>query len=298
MNYVVFEAGSRCGYSAEMFFADYIEQTERSNSDQLYLADIDELYLKVQPIMKNVHKISQGLAILATRDESNVVVFPGDELTRQRSEDVRYRASQNSFSYVKEWYYDKMYVNNRLRLAKSTSVLIPQTFDVEDVFLRPNKMSAGSKNVQHFKGYCATEHLDICNEYVVDILEKDGEYDIYAREVVLRNGYDKLIMLLPEESEVVIKVREFLEEVKDVQGGLFTGVFHLQIAKTADGQYYYIESSKRISGSSIVNLFRGFNPYFHIAGVENPKPYENPFEENKWYRWEDFVYSLNKILDK
>ena len=52
------------------------------------------------------------------------------------------------------------------------------------------------------------------------------------------------------------------------------------------------KSGKRISGTSIVNLFRGYNPFDAFAGVPTPA-YKGDFaREDVWYRYEDFVANL------
>ena len=76
---------------------------------------------------------------------------------------------------------------------------------------------------------------------------------------------------------------------------LVTGIFHIQLIENPAGEIYFVEYSKRISGTSIVNLFRGYNPFDSFAGVETPRFKGGFAEENVWYRYEDFIMNLCNV---
>lgn len=158
-------------------------------------------------------------------------------------------------------------------------------------------MSAGSRNIEFNENVCVSEKIDIQHEYVVDVLERNGEFNIFAREVVLRQGYDKFIKLLDETHKLTSAIRRFLKLVSSkIKATLFKGIFHIQVAEDTNGDFYFIEASKRISGSSIVNVYNGFNPF---DALENTTPFicaTNPFSYNKWYRFEEMVTRLSFVL--
>lgn len=280
MRYFGFESGSRAGLSTELFFEDY-----RSNvqcNDTLLLADIDENYLKVVPTHPFVKRISDSEAKQVINEKD--FVFPCDELTRQSDLKIGQIASLHSASSVERVFYNKIEMNTILsQLAKGLK--IPKTFCADSVFVKPNVMSAGSKGCRKEEKMCVSEYIDIKNEYVVDCLKGKETINIFPRQVILKNGYDKYVRLIPAKSNIGYKVVEFIQSVKGC--GLFDGIFHVQIAEDYDGNFYYIEASKRISGSSIVNLTRGFNPFFFINGIKRGG--ESRFKELEWYRFEDFI---------
>lgn len=298
MKYVVFEAGSRAGFSAEMFFRAWL-QTHPESTDSLILADSDPTFAEI-PSDSPIMRISADDAVWLVGKE-DVRVFPGDELTRQRSCHIMEMIKADSASSVYDWYYNKSVVNRVLESIVKDDCLIkiPKTMDLTDVCVKPNTESAGSRGVEFLKNVCVSERIRIDSEYVVDVLEKDGEYRIFAREVKLRNGYDKYVRLLSESDKVVAAVRQFLQVVngETAESGfsLFRGVFHLQIAKDTDGEFFFIEASKRISGSSIVNIFKGYNPFDLLTGTD-PVTYGVGMPDNIWVRFEDIISHLSSII--
>lgn len=289
MNFVVFEAGSRAGFSAEMFFVDYVKRTGNVD-DVLYMVDNSSQVNEVESA-SSVRRISYS--DFQDLDKNNLVVFPADELSRQSKADVYKLAESNDFSKIDYIYYRKNSVN--IMLAKNTKgcrIKVPKTLDETNVCVRPNTMSAGSKGIQLLGNVSITERISIVQEYVVDVLRTDDDIKVYPRAVVLKNGYDRMIKPLDEDSEIGMASKEFILSAYPENEGLFSNIFHLQLAKDIHGDLYYIEASKRISGTSIVNLFRGMNPFCFIMGVKNEER-NNPFQYDKWYRYEDFIKELS-----
>lgn len=278
MRYVVFEAGSRAGFSTELFFSEYQEQTK--NDDTLVMVDADETFslLECRP---KITRMSEKRVVDGFFGKGDVI-FPADELTRQHNPIVREFASNNRFSAIGEWFYDKAAVN--CRLHSTTCISVPEVFRTNRVFIRPNTMSAGSKGCYMANNVCVSEYIPIRHEYVVDCLERDGDLSVFAREVVLKNGYDKYVCLIPMQSPFCEKVKDFVLS-NDI--GLFKGIFHLQLAEGENGRLYYIESSKRISGTSCVNMVRGFNPFFFMNGIEHKV--RATHLESKWMRYESLL---------
>lgn len=299
MKYIVFEAGSRAGFSAEMFFRAWLQNNSNDNVS-LVLADSDPTFTAVPsdyPILRKY--ATQAEAMVGKRD---VRVFPGDELTRQRNGVVRAASSTDLCSKVHEWYYDKSSVNCFLQeqIGDDIFIKIPKTFHINDVCIKPNSLSAGSKEIMFVNNACVSERIKIAKEYVVDVLEpKHKEYRLFAREVKLRNGYDKYVRLLPDTHKLVAAVRQFIELINEktmcTDFHLFHDIFHLQIAEDVDGQFYFIEASKRISGSSIVNLFKGFNPFDVLEGTE-PAHYDVGYPDDVWFRFEDIISHLSTVI--
>lgn len=288
MKYVVFEAGSRAGFSAEMFFLDYVKKT--GSDDILYMVD-DSLQVNEVESSNNVKRINffdfLGL------DKKDMVVFPADELSRQSERVVYDLAKPHGFSNVDYIYYFKESMNQNLHmLTYGCKIKVPKTFDETNICVRPNTMSAGSKGIQLLNNVSITERINIVEEYVVDVVRSDNDMKLYPRAVVLKNGYDRLIKPLSEDSEIGEAAREFILAASPTNKGLFSDVFHLQLAQDLTGDLYYIESSKRISGTSIINIFRGMNPFCFINGVETEER-NNPFQYDKWYRYEDFIKALD-----
>lgn len=295
MKYVVFEAGSRAGFSAEMFFRAWKKQHPERNV-KMVLCDTDPDYATLPCAEGFVRKIDKG--VYSFLEHKNTRVFPADELTRQKNAFVRKATALDPLSSVDSWFYEKSTVNGLLEgLTESKCFIkVPNTFLLNRVCIKPNTLSAGSRNISFSENVCVSELVDITNEYVVDVLEKDNNFSIFAREVKLRSGYDKMVKFLPDTHKLVAAIRQFIETVNlEVDCTLFRGIFHLQIAEDCNGQYFFIEASKRISGSSIVNIFRGFNP-FDILGDTAPVIYDAPFVCDKWYRYEDLVSVLAKIV--
>ena len=289
MKYVVFEAGSRAGFSAEMFFLDYIK-VSLCQEDILYMVD-DSVDVNQVHADNQIKRISYSEFL--DLDKDDLMIFPADELTRQSKSYVNGLADKNRLSKVDYLYYHKMSVNQMLRkLTEGCAIKVPKTFETANVCVRPNTMSAGSKGIQLLNDVSITEKINIAEEYVIDVIRSDDYIKVYPREVVLKNGYDRMIKPLREDSDIGNAVKEFILSAFPVNEGLFSGIFHLQIARDLNGMLYYIESSKRLSGTSIVNIFRGMNPFCFINGVTT-KERNNPFQYNKWYRYEDFIRALS-----
>ena len=285
MKFVVFEAGSRAGFSAECFFLEYVKSTGNTG-DVLYMVD-DSIQVNAVVSESNVKRISYfdflGL------DKDDMVIFPADELTRQSQPNVREIAQAHGYSKTDASYYDKKKINQSLyMLTYGCKIKVPMTFEATDVCVRPNTMSAGSKGIQMLENVSITEKINIVEEYVVDVLRNDNSMKLYPRAVVLKNGYDRFIKPLREDSELGLAAREFIFAACPKNEGIFSDIFHLQLAKDDKGDLYYIEASKRISGTSIVNLKRGMNPFMFIVG-ENPKDVVSGMKYDKWYRYEDFL---------
>lgn len=297
MNYVVFESGSRAGFSAEMFFRIWKKRYPNNNA-KLILSDIDTLFSELPTTHPDIERLKDWQTI-ARLTSKNSRIFPGDEMTRQYYQVVRDFVKNDYYASVEQWFYDKSRVNTLLASVVGASCLIkiPKTFDLNSVCVKPNTMSAGSRNIEFNDNVCVSEKIDIRHEYVVDVLERNGEFNIFAREVVLRQGYDKFIKLLDEKHKLTSAVRRFLKLVSSkIRATLFKGVFHIQVAEDENGEFYFIEASKRISGSSIVNVYNGFNPF---DVLENTTPFicaDNPFSYNKWYRFEEMVSRFSLVL--
>lgn len=296
MKYFVFEAGGRCGFSAELFFRQY-KLYDTNSSDVLYLVDKDPLYSLI-PSYGDVVRCDETKAFeLLAQDRGEIMIFPADELTRQSNELVKGVASRNHLSKIDRLYYDKTAVNIVFQNMKGCRrILVPTTMICDDVCIRPKNMSAGTKGVHFESNVCVTEKINIQNEYVVDVLSNDDGIRMYAREVKLRSGYDKMIRFLPDDDPLYDCIEEFVKCAKNTPlQGLFTGIFHLQIAKDTGGLYFYIESSKRMSGTSIVNIVNGYNPFCFINGIELPKT-DSPFKRDVWYRYEDILIEVQRYV--
>lgn len=297
MNYVVFESGSRAGFSAEMFFRIW-KRHHKNNDAKLILTDIDTLFSELPTTHPDIERQKDWQAI-ARLSLKNYRVFPDDEMTRQDYQVVRDFVKNDYYASVEQWFYDKSRINALLAsvVGASCPIKTPKTFDLNSVCVKPNTMSAGSRNIEFYDNVCVSEKIDIQHEYVVDVLEKNGEFNIFAREVVLRQGYDKFIKLLDETHKLTSAIRRFLKLVSSkIKAALFKGIFHIQVAEDTNGNFYFIEASKRISGSSIVNVYNGFNPF---DALENTTPFicaDNPFSYNKWYRFEEMVSRLSLVL--
>ncbi len=297
MNYVVFESGSRAGFSAEMFFRIW-KKHHKDNDAKLILSDIDTLFSELPTAHSDIER-KKDWQTIARLSLKNCRIFPGDEMTRQDYQVVRDFVKNDHYASVEQWFYDKSRVNTLLASVVGASCLIkiPKTFELNSVCVKPNTMSAGSRNIEFNDNVCVSEKIDIRHEYVVDVLERNGEFNIFAREVVLRQGYDKFIKLLDEKHKLTSAVRRFLKLVSyKIRATLFKGVFHIQVAEDASGEFYFIEASKRISGSSIVNVYNGFNPF---DALEHTTPFicaDNPFSYKKWYSFEEMVSRLSLVL--
>jgi len=270
----------------EMFFL-YNLQRGCFDKDKLCMADCDTTFKQVCHC-PNIERISEQDAIGVINYGG--VILPADELTRQRLG----VGLDNPLSAVLPVYYDKRRMNELLQnMPKTTRIRIPKTFSCEKAFIRPNKESAGCKGVMPLKGFCVTEEIEIQNEYVVDVINNKG-FDIYAREVKLKNGYDKYVRILPENDRLLEEVEKMCVDLNVAMPDYVNGIFHLQLCKDAKDEYYYIESSKRISGSAIVNLYFGYNPLVLYGECEVEQT--ALFERDKWYRYDDFVFNLSKVI--
>ena len=293
MKYLVFEAGGRAGLSAELFF---INRVSKDDGDRLVMADMDVTY-RLCPSPDGVSRVSEdeALAMIAA-DASACTVFPADELARQSKPAVFDLASHNPMVAVERWFYNKRCMNERLADATAgCRIRIPETFSLDDVFMRPNTMSAGSHGVGRLENTCITRRVEIAHEYVVDVNGTSDEPVVYAREVNIKNGYDKYLRFLGRQSKVATAVEEFVHAAGASFPMLTKGIFHIQLIENPSGDIYFVEYSKRISGTSIVNLFRGYNPFDALAGINTPVYGGDFAQEDVWYRYEDFILNLSKI---
>lgn len=296
MNYLVFEAGSRAGFSMEMFFR-YNRSRGCFLNDTLYMVDDDSSFHNIESV-NGVKRIDRKEALLMLK--GGTTILPCDELSRQSIEEVQSFANNDKYARIRQDYYDKSYMNDMLKTyiiipnEDKCAIKIPNTFWCEtNVFIRPNKQSAGSKGVMSLSDYCVTEKLDVKKEYVVDVLNHNG-FHLFAREVKLKNGYDKYIRILPNDETIVKETAKFVDLINGIEPLFVNGICHIQMCEDARGYLFYIESSKRISGTSIVNLFFGYNPLVLYGGVEAQET--AMYERDKWYRYEDFVLGLSKIM--
>lgn len=289
MNFVVFESGSRAGLSAELFFEEYVNATGAQH--KLFLSDLDEDFQHIVSRHSQVHLIhdSQAFEMLAA-DEA--VIFPADELTRQSNSVATEVASKHSFSRILPFFYNKKQMNEYLApLTSHCAIKVPETFSLSEVCIKPNSMSAGSRNIQFLDNACVTQKIEINHEFVVDVLRYDNEkMYIFPREVTLKNGYDRFIKLLPLDGELAKHVREFVKAVCPKNDGMFSDIFHLQLCQDKSGQYYYIEFSKRISGTACVNIMSGMSPFALIDGVD--QEISTNLIDGNWRRFEDFLLMM------
>ena len=293
MKYLVFEAGGRAGLSAELFF---VNRVRKDNGGSLVLADMDATYIQC-PAPAGVSRVteSEALAMIAA-DSTDCTVFPADELARQGKPAVFSLAERNPLVAVEPWFFNKRRMNERLaEITGGCTINIPETFSLDDVFMRPNTMSAGSHGVGRLENTCITKRVEIAREYVVDINWVGAEPVIYAREVRIKNGYDKYLKFLGAQSRLARAVDEFIRAIRVYEPKLVTGIFHIQLIENPEGEIFFVEYSKRISGTSAVNLFRGYNPFDAFDGVETPVFKGNFAKEDVWYRYEDFILNLNRI---
>ena len=272
MMYVVFEAGSRAGLSAMLFFLHYVKK--ENTNDVLIMVDSDESFVKsFSGKYDRVTVLSEKnwYNYVLQFDPEEIAAFPADELTRQKCVPI----ADEWWNKVRPEFYNKQYVNSQLEAA---GIRVPKTFDVADhVIVKPNTLSAGSKGISIFDNVCVSERIEIAHEYVIDCFHNPGvQTEIHARETKLKNGYDKYIRMVPHTDKVYDFAKHVL--VDSPINGMFQGPCHLQVAEDKDGRLYYIEGSKRISGTSLVNLLYGYNPFLSIAGksmrLEGTYPYD------------------------
>ena len=286
MNYVVFESGSRAGLSAQLFFEYHVNVA--GGGHQLFLSDLDEDFQRIVPRHELVHHIHDSRA-LKMLEAGEAVIFPADELTRQSNAVATRVASGHPFSQVLPSYYNKKQMNEFLApLTEHCAITVPKTFDLSSVCVKPNSMSAGSRNIQFIDNACVVQKIDIAHEYVVDVLRYDDEkLYVFPREVTLKNGYDRFIKLLPLGGELANYVAEFVKAVCPKNNGVFSHIFHLQLCKDITGQYYYIEFSKRISGTSLVNILTGMSPFAMLDGID--QHLDEHSIDGSWRRFEDYL---------
>lgn len=277
INYIVFESGGRAGYSAKLCYL-FREQTDQSKDRNLVMADTNPIFPHLSPIG----------SVLYTYDDDvfdGCTLFPADELKRQR----------NPKKYgVKSWWYDKLRVNEILaERIDYHKIRIPTTFSFDSVCIRPNTESAGSKGVQMLENVCISALIDKKTEYVIDCIGSE----MWAREVQLKNGYDQYVKFLPMDHPVYAAASEIIEQAQFTKlMGLFNGIFHLQLMEDKTGILYFIEVSNRISGSSLVNIPFGFNPFAYIEGEHVTRYLSESFKEGDWYRYEDILERIQKLL--
>ena len=298
-NYIAFEAGSRAGLSTELFFRAWRKQNhwKDGEGDVLVLADSASSYYQVPTCSKSICRVAERDGIKMATRLDGFIIFPADELTRQCNERVRYAAGRSRWSAVHPLWYDKTHVNNVLYEAIYGTwcvIRVPLTFGLSDVCVKPVKASAGSRGIELKSDVCVSQAIAIKHEYVIDVLRSENEIKLFPREVQLRCGYDKMIMLMEPDCQLSQEVRSFIEAAGSFS--LFApGIFHLQIAEDENGDLFYIESSRRISGTSIVNLYNGFNPFCFMNGVDAQYPISK-FEYGRWYRYEDFILDIENQI--
>lgn len=292
MRCMVFEAGGRAGLSTELFF---LYRAKRDDGDSLLLADLDPFYRTVQVEDDRVVRMSEAdaLSLLADQKASrDIMIFPADELARQGKSAVRAHAASDPFSAVEDWFFHKKIMNERLEdFTSGCAIRIPMTFSTESIFIRPDTMSAGCHGVHSMENTCITELVDIEREFVVDVNWLGDEPAIYPRQVKIKNGYDKYFRFLPADGVIGMAVNEFVHAMRKGFALLTSGIFHIQIIENPQGRLFFVEYSKRISGTSFVNLFRGYNPFDSLVGADTPVR-RDLFDEETWYRYEDFVLKM------
>lgn len=280
--WVVFEAGSRAGLSALMFFRQY--KNLYPNDDQLFMVDDDKVFLATN------NEVYDSVKTMCSRNLcvehlGEYTVFPADELTRQRGHSY---GTKEWFNNVSQEMYDKRFVTAML---ESRGVSVPKTLMAESVIVKPNSLSAGGKGIMNFEDYCVQQRIDIAHEYVVDMfVDQAGEIvQLFAREVKLRAGYDRYIRFLFDGHKVA---RFAIEVVNADVLGMFRGPCHIQVVEDQNGQLYYIEGSKRISGTSLVNILRGYNPFVLLSGKE---PVVSSVDED-WHTFEELLIKAEEII--
>lgn len=298
--YLVFEAGSRAGLSTELFFRAWRKQKgwKDGEGDVLYLADSDPVYYSVPTKCSSMSRISESKAMSLIQSGGDFIVFPADELTRQLNFAVQLSVHDDEYAKVCQLWYDKAHMNNVLSELVSLDkckIRIPLTFGLTNVCVKPNEASAGSKGLEFKDGVCVSQSIDIKREYVVDVLHADTGIKAYPREVKLRAGYDRMIRLHSPDSQIAQEVWKFVECVSDKVGLFAPGIFHIQLAEDTNGDLFYIEASRRISGTSIVNLANGFNPFCFMNRVEADRLVHR-LEYGKWFRYEDFILEVEEII--
>lgn len=137
--------------------------------------------------------------------------------------------------------------------------------------------------------------INIVKEYVIDAAIVNNLLSCRSREVKLNQGYDKFIKFTPlhEEKFMNLLCELSLKTLGTPLNGLFDGIFHVQIAEDSHGDLWFIEASKRLSGTSLVNLAVGFNPVLNIMGIyDDQKAFSNIADTGVWFSYD---YLLSKI---
>lgn len=294
MQWIIFEAGSRCGRSAIKIL---------KNAGEHEILVVDSNYLALEALKNeypylNTMTQDKFLEVLreSPEDLSESKVFPADELTRQKyHSELESNGLLDDYSKVTEAMFDKAHVNQVLSNNKGP-IKVPKTIR-GPLIVKPNTMSAGCKGIQTFDdNFLVSERIDIKREFVIDCVATPDELYICPREVTLRSGYDKLIKFLPQYSNtyrtLYTGITELIIESKDSDIELlFDGIFMVQAVEDQEGNYWFIEASKRISGSSMVNLLIGWNP------LEFHKSDEDRDWEIEYDTYYDFDY-LNCLINE
>ena len=175
-NWVVFEAGSRAGLSALMFFRQYKKLTKCD--DNLFMVDDDKVFLSTNNERYDSVKTVCSSTLCY---HGEYTVFPADELTRQRGHRF---VTKEWFNKVGQEMYDKRFVTAML---ESRGVSVPKTLMADEVIVKPNTMSAGSKGIMNLDDYCVQQRIDIAHEYVVDMFNFTA-YAVKLLMSIIRNG--------------------------------------------------------------------------------------------------------------
>lgn len=299
MIYLVFEAGSRAGLSARLCFQRY-KKLNPHTEHKLVMVDDDDVFENIALSCDPVTEMKRDMLPLVMTGCS-VMPFPADELTRQSESLVDLNVVKDSIWEVSPQYYDKSFVNYVMYRDSDIKVRIPFTFDFNNVCVKPNTMSAGSKGIQLLDNVCVSEKIDIKNEYVIDVLRNDkGQATYWGRQVKMRAGYDKYIKFLSYEHPAIEAAKFIVERASIPESqpihGLFSRIFHIQLAEDDNGTFWFIEASKRISGTSLVNIPFGFDPFEFIETQRSIwiKPADIDFE--KWYLYDDLLIMTSQMI--
>lgn len=293
MKYFVFEAGSRCGLSAELFFRQF--KDSHSCDHSIVLVDSDFNYVKMPTEYHDTNRLLENDAIkLLESDSKQCSIFPADELARQSKSIVTKVANKNDYSRVKPILYNKKEFTQKIQDIGNRLVHIPKVFDCDNVFLRPNTMSAGSKGLLHLDNYCVTEYKEFVAEYVIDVDNTQNTPIIYPRKVSLKNGYDNYIQFVSPRSIQYAAIFTFVVDFVNLLQEYKYKIFHIQLGEDKDGNLWYIESPKRISGTSAVNMLLGYNPFASIKGVDSELKCR--IDYSTIYKYDYLLMKLSEIV--
>lgn len=312
MIFIVFEAGSRAGLSAKHLFLHHLAMS-KDRIDQMMLVDRNVLFWLLDTDTNRAGYITEddfheGISKHHLAD-ADCFVFPADELTRQRQcIDLENKLQVHSpIWHVEPEWYDKVRVNHELanlfyqKGDGKCFLITPPTAIFRNACVKPATQSAGSKGISFHENVCVSEKIDIAREYVIDVLRRDDGYAAYfGRKVDMKNGYDQYICFLDDDHPAIARAKYLVDIVEGTPlRQLFNGIFHLQLAEDHDGQFYYIEASKRISGTSLVNIPFGYDPFVFIktGAIIKTKPTDIEANPNRWYRYDDlFAHVVRKTL--